>query len=80
MLVDTSTIRSQPQHGQEGSDLYFADFMKSVESLHAEQNPTFNDVVIVSGQGESKRQFRIPSIVLAAISPVFKVIITEIQV
>ena len=78
MLVDTSTIRSQ--HGQEGSDLYFADFMKSVENLHAEQNPTFNDVVIVCGHGESRRQFRIPSIVLAAISPVFKVIFTEIQV
>ena len=75
MLVDTSTIRGQPQHGKDGSDLYFADFMKSVERLHAEQNPAFNDAVIVCGQGDSRRQFRIPSVVLAAISPVFKVLI-----
>ena len=75
MLVDTSIIRAQPQHGQDGSDLYFADFMKSVENLHAEQNPSFNDAVIVRGQGDSRRQFRIPAIVLAAISPVFKVIV-----
>ena len=74
MLVDTSIIRSQHQHGQEGSDLYFVDFMKSVEYLHAEQNPIFNDVVVVCGQGVSRKEYKIPSIVLAAISPVFKVI------
>ena len=71
MLVDSSTLRSQSQ--PDGSDLYFVDFMKSVENLHAEQNPAFNDAVIVCGQGDSRRQFRIPSVVLAVISPVFKV-------
>ena len=71
MLVDTSTIRSQSQ--PDGSDLYFVDFMKSVEELHEEQNPIFNDTVIICGRGTTKKQYRIPAVILAAICPVYKV-------
>ena len=71
MLVDSSNIRSQPQ--PDASDLYFVDFMKSVEELHQEQSSTFNDAIIICGQGISKKEYRIPGVILASISPVFKV-------
>ena len=63
-----------PQIGQDGSHLYFTDFMNSVGKLQAEQNPIFNDVVVFCGQGNNASQYRMPGIVLAAICPVFKVI------
>ena len=71
MLVDSSNVRSQCQ--PDASDLYFVDFMKSVEELHQEQNSTFNDASIICGQGSSKKEYRIPAAILASISPVFKV-------
>ena len=71
MLVDSLNIRSQSQ--PDASDLYFVDFMKSVEELHKEQNSTFNDAFIICGQGSSKKEYRIPAAILASISPVFKV-------
>ena len=63
-----------PLSGQDGSHLYFTDFMNSVGKLQAEQNPIFNDVVVFCGKGNNASQYRMPGIVLAAICPVFKVI------
>ena len=63
-----------PPHGQDGSHLYFTDFINSVGKLQAEQNPIFNDVVVFCGNGNNASQCRMPGIVLAAICPVFKVI------
>ena len=71
MLVDSSNIRSQSQ--SENSDLYFVDFMKSVKELQEENNSIFNDALIICGQGTTKREYRVPAVILAAISPVFKV-------
>ena len=71
MLVDTSTLRSQSQ--PDGPDLYFVDFMKSVEELHGEQNPIFNDALITCGRGTTIKQYRVPAVILAAISPIYKV-------
>ena len=77
MLVDSTTTHSQPLPGQECSKLYFVELMKSIGNLQAEKNPVFNDVVVVCGQGQSKKQYRVPAIVVAAISPVFKVTINN---
>ena len=60
-------------HGQDGSHLYFTDFMNSVGKLQTEQNPIFNDVVVICGKGNNASRYRMPGIVLAAICPVFKV-------
>ena len=73
-MINASRPHSIPSHGQDGSHLYFTDFMNSVGKLQAEQNPIFNDVVVFCGKGNNASQYRMPGIVLAAICPVFKVI------
>ena len=71
MLVDTSNIRSQSH--SDNADLYFVDFMKSVKDLQNENNSIFNDAIIICGQGTTKSQYRVPAVILASISPIFKV-------
>ena len=73
-MINASKPHSMPPRGQDGSHLYFTDFMNNVGKLQAEQNPIFNDVVVTCGKGNNRCQYRMPGIVLAAICPVFKVI------
>ena len=79
MATDTLARHSEPRSDLERENLYFVDFMKNIGNLHSEKNPIFNDVVVVCGQGERKKHYRVPAIVLAAISPVFKVISSKLE-
>ena len=66
---------SAGKYNIERDDLYFSNFMRYIGDLHAENNPIFNDIVVVCGAGQSKVLFRTSSILMASISPVFKVIL-----
>ena len=59
---------------EEYENLYYITFMKSIGEIQSEGNPCLNDVVVVCGKGNSRKEYRISAVVLATISPVFKVI------
>ena len=76
-ITDTHVDDSKHPHKNchsERDNLYFGNFMRYIGDLQTENNPIFNDILVVCGVGSSKIDYRISSILLAAISPVFKVI------